>query len=394
MHATRLLAPTLVLLAATAGATDGYFDFGYGVKAKGMGGAGVAFAQDSLAPATNPAGIAQVGDRVDAGLTYFRPEREATLGASDYDANDDTDFCIPEAGIRYGLNGRVALGLAIFGNGGMNTSYDRPIPAFGTSKAGVDLMQLFVAPTVSVQLHKDHALGASVVLAYQRFKATGLENFGLQNPGYDSSRGLGIRLGYSGRLADWLSIGATWQSRTRMSSFDKYDHLFAEHGDFDIPANYAAGIAVTPAQGTTVALDVERILYNSVASIGNELDMASMMAGLGSDDGPGFGWRNVTVIKLGVAHEISPTLTLRAGYNHCTQPIPEDQTYFNMLAPGVVQHHLSVGATWICSPGLELSGFYAHAFSKTVNGSGNFMNGDADLTMQQELLGVGIGWTR
>ena len=46
----------LVLFVASGHATDGCFDFGYGVKAKGIGGAGVAFPQDSLAPATNPAG--------------------------------------------------------------------------------------------------------------------------------------------------------------------------------------------------------------------------------------------------------------------------------------------------------------------------------------------------
>ena len=38
----------LLLTASTALATDGYFDHGYGVKAKGLGGAGVAYAQDSM----------------------------------------------------------------------------------------------------------------------------------------------------------------------------------------------------------------------------------------------------------------------------------------------------------------------------------------------------------
>jgi len=33
--------------------TNGYFANGYGIKAKGMGGAGVAYSQDALAAATN-----------------------------------------------------------------------------------------------------------------------------------------------------------------------------------------------------------------------------------------------------------------------------------------------------------------------------------------------------
>ncbi len=47
----------LGLAAPPAHATTGYFLNGYGGKARGMGGAGVAFAQDSMAPATNPTGM-------------------------------------------------------------------------------------------------------------------------------------------------------------------------------------------------------------------------------------------------------------------------------------------------------------------------------------------------
>ena len=34
-----------------------------------------------------------------------------------------------------------------------------------------------------------------------------------------------------------LTLGATWQSKTKMSRFDKYSGLFADQGSFDIPAN-------------------------------------------------------------------------------------------------------------------------------------------------------------
>ncbi|MEZ5457414.1 MAG: hypothetical protein R3F04_15110, partial [Lysobacteraceae bacterium] len=55
----------LVTLGAvsTASATNGYFSHGYGTQSKAMGGAGVALSLDSLAPATNPAGLLHVGDR-------------------------------------------------------------------------------------------------------------------------------------------------------------------------------------------------------------------------------------------------------------------------------------------------------------------------------------------
>ena len=53
-------APLIVLslfLTYPTYATDGYFPHGYGVKSQGMGGIGVAFPQDSIAAAMNPAGM-------------------------------------------------------------------------------------------------------------------------------------------------------------------------------------------------------------------------------------------------------------------------------------------------------------------------------------------------
>ena len=44
-----------LVLPASVFATNGYFLIGYGTKARSMGGAGVAFAQDSLAAAADAA---------------------------------------------------------------------------------------------------------------------------------------------------------------------------------------------------------------------------------------------------------------------------------------------------------------------------------------------------
>ena len=65
-------------LGSLAQATDGYFSHGYGIKAKGMGGrATTAVAQDAMIAATNPAGMAFVGDRFDVGIDWFSPQRNA-----------------------------------------------------------------------------------------------------------------------------------------------------------------------------------------------------------------------------------------------------------------------------------------------------------------------------
>jgi long-chain fatty acid transport protein len=396
-------------------ATNGYFPHGQGIKAKGMAGAAIALPQDSIAAATNPAGMFFVGDRLDVGLDWFRPTREVEVVGSapsidgTYDANDKSNFFVPEFGYNRLVNPNLALGVSVYGHGGMNTSYTSAFPLFGTSKAGIDLSQLFVAPTVAYQVAPGQVIGASVNLAYQRFKATGLENFtgtggppnqvsaypgNVTNQGYSSSTGLGVRIGWMGKLAPACDFGLTYQTKTKMSEFDKYKGLFAEEGGFDIPANYGAGVACKVAPPVTVAFDVVRIEYSGIKSVNNPLLPNLSNALLGTANGAGFGWQDVTAYKLGVQWAVNPTTTLRAGYNYGKQPIPASETLFNVLAPGVVEQHFTVGGTWAMPGNSELSFFFMYVPEKTVNGSipGPFGNGNINLKMKEMSLGVGYGW--
>ena len=413
MKLTLKLIPLIILAASTeANATDGYFSHGYGVKSQGMGGVGIALPQDALAAAANPAGMGLIGDRVDFGVTWFRPQRESelvnTAGGSKffdgtYDANDTENFIIPEFGYNRQINPNLTLGVSVYGNGGMNTDYKNGIPLFGsTGSAGVDLIQVFVAPTVTWKLTPNQTIGASLNLAYQRFEAKGLQGFApastspndLTNNGHDNSYGAGLHLGWIGQINDVVSLGASYQSRTYMSKFDKYKGLFAEQGDFDIPSTYGVGIAVKATPQLTLAADVERINYSDVDSIGNA-SLSNLGNGLGSDNGAGFGWRDVTATKLGASYAYSDALTVRAGYNHSTQPIRQTDTLFNILAPGVIQDHATLGATWVLANKSEISLSYVHAFEEKVNGSGSlqgFGGGEANLKMYQDSLGIAYGW--
>jgi len=120
-----------LLIVNSAFATDGYFLTGYGTKQQGQGGAGVAKPGDSLAGATNPAGLILVGNRFDIGLTVFRPNRSATIIGNQlppgypnvngaYDANRVKNFELPELGYSFQYRPKLALGVAIYGNGGLD----------------------------------------------------------------------------------------------------------------------------------------------------------------------------------------------------------------------------------------------------------------------------------
>ena len=412
-HSKKLLLPLGIglLSANSAFATNGYFGHGYGVKAQGIAGVGTALPQDALAAATNPAGTALIGDRVDVGVTLFVPKRTTDIAGNQFGADghyigdDDSKFLIPEIGYTHQLSDKAAYGIAVYGHGGMNTNYgDNPYQAFGGSgHAGVNFEQLFVTPSFAYKLNDEHAIGVSLNFVYQTFEAKGLNAFAaastdsnnLTDRGKDSTTGAGIKLGWNGKLSDTVNVGLSWASRVHTGGFDKYKGLFVDKGSFDVPENYSAGIAWKLAPALTLAADWQRIRYNQIESVGNPL--SNLFAGdlLGSKNGAGFGWRDIDVTKIGASYELSKAFTLRGGYSHADQPIPGSQTFFNILAPGTVQDHLSLGGTWQLDKN-EISFFYTRGFGKTVKGKGSipaaFGGGEANIRLSEDLLGIAYSW--
>ncbi len=389
-----------------AQATNGYFASAYSVKSEGVAGTAIALPQDSLTIATNPAGLLDVPDGFDVGADLFRPDRDATLvqggQAQTFNGDATSSFVIPSIGYLHHLSSTLAAGIAAFGNGGMDTDYAaNPFARFGaTGSAGVDLEQLFVAPAIAWAVAPRNEVGLAVNLAYQRFSAKGIGIFGdfstdpaaVSDRGNDNSYGAGVRLGWLGHLTDNLTIGATWQSKTYMSRFTRYAGLFADQGSFDIPSTYGLGLALTPTARWTVALDWQAIRYADVAAVGDPINALFSGVPLGASDGPGFGWRNVSVIKLGTVVKLPENLTLRAGFSDNRQPIPASQTFFNILAPGVVETHATLGLSWSVSAADEISASYLHAFSRSVYGSGSippaFGGGEANISLSENSFGL------
>ena len=426
-----------MMAAPLAHATNGYFSHGYGMKAKGMGGAATATAIDTFGGANNPASMVWVGNRLDIGVDLFMPERSASRQGSGmggaYDGVSESgsnEFLVPEFGYNRLVNPNLSLGVTVYGNGGMNTDYNPGLnggagamafapscagaPAnilFGCGRLGVDLMQLIIAPTASYKIGANHSIGVAPLFGYQRFKVDGLQAFdemgftsspgNVTNRGYDGSTGWGVRIGWLGKLSDTVSVGAAYSSKMRMGAFDKYKGLFAEGGDFDIPENYNIGVAVKATPQTTVAFDIQQINYSDVKSIANAVSnslVAPPADGLGSTNGSGFNWRDQTVYKLGVEYAYSSDLTLRAGYNYGKSPVRGDtldDVTFNILAPGVVEQHLTFGVTWALANKSELTVSYMHAFSKSVTGPSVTsllgVGGTETLEMKQNALGIAYG---
>jgi long-chain fatty acid transport protein len=361
---------------------------------------------------------------MEGGLDVFMPRRGMNRTGSVYGLDGDVDsgsntFFVPEFGYNRAINDKIGVGIAVYGNGGMNTNYaggtiqcQNPTtgamyPAnmlCGQGDLGVDLMQLIIAPTVAYKFNENHAVGVSPLLVYQQFESYGVQLFqgmsaapgSVSNNGYDRSTGLGVRLGYLGKLTDKVSVGASYAPRIKMGKLDKYAGLFAGGGSFDIPENYSLGVSVQATPKLSVALDYQRINYAGVPSVGNP---STNMAPLGAAGAPGFGWSDIDIWKLGVQWQATPQLTLRAGVNRGQNPIQPRDVTFNIIAPGVTTTHLTLGGTYALSPSTELTVAYMHAPRKSVSGASMFnalmgpgAGGTETIRMSQNSLGVQVGW--
>ncbi len=378
----------VVALASPLYATNGYFTHGQGTASKGMVGATTAIAQDALDAETNPAASVFLKNGYSVSLALFSPHRDYTIvgnpsgvqgtfGLTPGKVSSRSDyFPMPAFGYNHRIDDANALTFNLVAHGGMNTDY-RTATFYGSDHTGVDLAQMFLSATYAHKLTANHALGISAVAVGQRFKASGLQAFSmfssnpqnLTNNGYDTSYGVGVRLGYLGQLTPKVSIGAAYSPKIRMSDLKSYAGLFAQGGRFDIPSSLSAGVAFKPAEGVTTALDYQRIHYSDVLAVGNPLLPNMMSTPLGSTGGAGFGWTDINIYKLGLQWKQNETWTWRTGYSKCDQPIPASEVLFNILAPGVIQDHITFGfSRQMQGPG-RFNFALMYAPSKTVVGT-------------------------
>ncbi|MEW6585804.1 MAG: outer membrane protein transport protein [Nitrospirota bacterium] len=380
------LVSMLILTSGSADATNGYFAHGYSLESKSMAGAGVALPQGSLDASINPASMAFVGRRIDIGLSFFNPNRDYTVKGNPSGApgsfgltpgkveSDREWFYIPSIGFNWQFDDKNSVGVSIYGNGGMNTDYDTNT-FFGSSPTGVDLLQLFIAPTYARKITPKHAVGITPILAYQTFEAKGLQQFApfssspenLTNNDHNDSYGFGLKIGYVGEILPKLNLGASAQTKILMTRFEDYKGLFAEHGDFDIPATWTIGLAYKVIPQLTFAFDVQRIYYSEVDSVGNPMLPNLLNTRTGEDRGAGFGWDDITILKFGVQWQAVKDWTFRAGYSYGEQPIPDSEVLFGILPPAVVRHHAALGATKVFGNN-EVKFAIMHAFSEEIEG--------------------------
>jgi len=416
----------LLLFPVCLFATNGAADIGVGAKSKGMGGVGIALPQDAFASAMNPAGLIQVGCRLDLGVGYTRQEsfqRHYNISNNQTielftGSNKRRGLWWPEGALSWRYCSNQSVGLAIFVRGALATKVNYLwFPYSGNvAPSGFSAYTLFIVPSWSISfspcLSVGVGLGGIVQWSDNNVDIAGVDSSVAPNasdgrfigPGTaGGAGGVNVRGGILFSPRNGFHLGVTYQTPALMGKIKKYGGQWPDGGRWDWPAEMGAGasyIFSDTLDCIMVSIDWVYRFWNRTATWGNSYVTAEAEAGglrylTGTELGPGFGWRNQTVWKFGASWnpcEID-CLTVRFGYNFCTNPIVGDEILLNRMTIANMQHHITVGATLaICR--VDLTFYYYHGFENVTKGRGPLLinaNTTADISIKQNAIGIQVG---
>lgn len=396
---------------SSAWATNGMLMEGYGPVPLSMGGAAQAYDNGTAAMMNNPATLqmGENGTQFNFALGMLGP-KVTSMG----EKSGGTSYWMPALGwVR--KNDQFSYGIGVFGQGGMGTEYKAgSMNAAGTNQPVRSELSVgrVIAP-VSFKLNEKVNLGATLDYTWASLDmrmAALFSQMGGMSPmptgqfasmmgaigqgqmpapqtvridfsnnndftGSAKSTGLTSKLGGTFEVTKDLKLGASYQLKTHLGDMktsangasltmgQSLPGRMVVH-DFQMPAVLAAGAAWTPAPNLLLVADVKRIDWSSVMKNFHMTFESSQ--GLGT---MGFtmpqNWKDQTVLSLGGAYRVNDVWTLRAGYSHSTNPIPDATVH--PLFPAIVKDHYTAGLGYQLGGGMSIDAAISHAPKVTVN---------------------------
>jgi len=351
------------LVGAPALATNGMYLAGYGAEAAGRGGANIAIADRALGLQSNPAGIAQLqGNHLSVDLQFLAPEMHYNGPYGDIDGEDRV-FAMPSISyVRGGSDSKWAWGIGLVSQGGMGATfkgYNTPLGTTDDTYSEVRFASL--VPTVACSITDDFSIGLSANLGYSDVAF----DFWPDTPGgmemTDPAKAFNysFRAGLMARVHPMLQFGLVYQTETKGDYEDgslvlnfgggnkvAYD---ADISGFTWPEQLGFGMQLRPTEKLMLAFDIKNYFWSrslgtiAVTPTGSSDPMApppSMLPPIAFR----FDWTDQLVAILGVEYRLNNSVTLRAGYNRGSSPVPDDT--ITPLFPAIVEKHATLGIGW------------------------------------------------
>jgi long-chain fatty acid transport protein len=338
--------------ASPALATNGMRMIGFGPVQNSMGGVGVGAALDASSIASNPAGIVDLGSRLDVGVGFFKPtvSYSATgtplpppfppsLIASDGATIDSDRGGSPIPAVAYvrPIGESLSAGLGVFAVSGMGVDYKENLYL---SKSLTSYMNVRLAPGVAYKLNDMISVGATVnvMMAQMEYDVAG--NVGEVKHSTATSWGSGATVGVQAKLSPMFSVGAAYETKSWFQDFSFNVPGGKDELTFDQPQVASLGASVRPIETLLLAADVQWI--NWADTMGKNLPKYAK-----SDFGSqafDMSWKDQWVLKVGAQVTPMKGLDVRAGYDYGAMPLDKNRAFENLVFPAVAEHHFTLGA--------------------------------------------------
>ena len=334
----------LLLACCTLTASANGFDTGpQGARILGLGGASTAYINSIAGLSTNPGMLGQWADSLTRiSIGGIGQVRRASFVGQDTYQRTDQDLTLQPGGylyVTYGLNARVALGLAVNTPYGYHTKW----PSNWEGRSVIQESQLntgFVQPTVGIKLNENFSAGAGFIYAYGKYSqrlALGRYDDPAANAQLSASgSGYGFNVGLYGRTGENLAFGISYRSGVKLKMNNgtltyasvpardaaQFPASTAYRSQLNLPSTLSVGIAnhITPKLLLT---------FDFVLSGWSTLDSLTLnVAASGTQPARRIStarrYEDALAFRVGAEYQALPKLTVLGGIRYDESPIRDE----------------------------------------------------------------------
>jgi long-chain fatty acid transport protein len=174
--------------------------------------------------------------------------------------------------------------------------------------------------------------------------------------------GGGFRLGLVYSATDAVDVGfgytsPQWLETWRFHARDELGRPRTLFLDASLPAIYSWGVAYRGIDRLTLAVDLRYFDYANADLYGEAVR-----------DG-GLGWDSAFAAAVGGRYLLTDRVAVQAGYQYNTNPLANTSTLFNVQAPAITQHLVTVGTTLAVTDSFAMSLGYAYGVGNSIAGT-------------------------
>ncbi len=397
----KLLRLVVILFTTATFAQAGHIMQGVGAVNMSMGGASTAQPLDiSGALQWNPAAISVFDSKIlnfDIGAFFSSPELSSTLPAgmmgpgspevSGVTKDDRGVSPMPAFAMVWGKEdskhtfGASAFGISGFGvtfpeeaNNPMSPTFNPtinsnpinyPQQAGGFGHIESDYMLLQIGFAWSYEVSETFSIGIQPTFNYAALELAPNPTANPNASGYPvsdkaSALGFGAQFGVFYNSPGGVKLGASYKTAQKFSDLEFVNtHLDGSTSEnafnMDYPSILSFGLGYSKAD-FDFAIDYRYVDYENTAGFEDKgWNPTGSVAG--------FGWKNISIVSVGLQYKGIEKLPLRVGYTYSSNPIDDELAFFSIPATAVVANAFQFGFSYPITDSLMLNGVYHYGTS-------------------------------